>query len=238
MQRGTQPTVATLTHRAMTVILGLAAASMFGLTDASADNNFHQYSVATENSDTGYTGFQVTRITQAVTGQPQTGCSSPYSGDPVYQTSWLLITSDAQNWDEMGVAHQCNDTYRYYFWGYGENGAWHSLGTLSGALNGTNHTYQVSRSFTGTNYYDFWTLDGQNKASLLSLQRGAYVQAGLESYSSNATVSGYTNNTLKYQKNEGSFVNWAGRDANIVNPSMCGSWASDTSWNSGEHVSC
>jgi hypothetical protein len=173
-----------------------------------------------------------------VSGQESTGCSSPYAGNPVYETAWLLITSDAQNWDEMGVGHQCNDTYRYYYWGYGENGTWYSVGTSTGAVNGTNHTYQISRSFTGTHYYNFWTLDGQVKASVLSIQRGVYDEAGLESYSSPATVNGYTSNTLKYQLNEGSFASWSGRDTNTVDSSMCGSWASDTSWNSGEHVSC
>jgi hypothetical protein len=218
------------------VVIGMMS-GLLSSTSASAAG-FHQYSVAYETTGTGFTGVQSTHLTRAVVGQETTGCASPYMGAPVYETTWLLITSDGANFDEFGVGHQCGDNYRYYYWGYGLNNVWYSLGIQQGAVNGSNHTYQISRSFNGTNYYDYWQLDGTTKASLQSFQRGAYVSAGLESYSSPATVASYTSNTLKYQQFEGAFLSWAGRDTQGVGSSMCGSWASATSWTSGEHVAC
>jgi hypothetical protein len=194
---------------------------------------FHGYSVGRENTGgSGFTGLQVTRTTTAVTGLPNDGCTGHYTGTPVYQTSWLIITADAQNWDEIGIGHQCNDTNRYQFWGYGENGSWFSLGTAA-TNNGVSHVYKISRSFTGSHYYDFWSIDGVTKASLLSIQRGVRVEAGLESYCQGCHTV-YNNTSLKYQKNEGTFVSWAGRDSTSISGGMCGAWLSDTSWRSGE----
>lgn len=194
---------------------------------------FHAYSVGRENTGgSGFTGIQVTRTTTAVAGLPATGCSHPFTGSPVYQTSWLIITGDAQNWDEIGIGHQCSDNYIYYFWGYGENGGWFPLGT-SFAANGASHVNEISRSFTGNYYEDFWKMDGVTKARMRSIQRGVRVEAGLESYCQGCSTV-FNSSSLKYQKNEGSFVSWAGRDSTTISAGMCGSWNSDTSWRSGQ----
>jgi hypothetical protein len=84
-------------------------------------SGFHEYATAFETS--GNSGMYSTHIVQGVSNQASDGCSTPYSGTPVYETEWLLFNSNATTWDEVGVGHQCNDSYRYFYWGYGYNGA-------------------------------------------------------------------------------------------------------------------
>ena len=125
----------------------------------------------------------------------------------------------------------------------GGDGVWYSLGTLA-TSDGTNHTYQISRKWTyypppkNSEYDDYWTLDGHLEVHLYSPQLGVYDEAGLESYSSPSLVIYYANSSLQYQKYEGSFVNWSGRDLQTVGSSMCGKWLSDTSWESAENQVC
>jgi hypothetical protein len=217
----------------------IAAATSVAIAPAPAEAAFfHNYSVVYENTGTGFTGVLDAHLTQAVTGQPATGCTAPFMGSPVYESSWHGITHDGLDFDEIGVGHQCNDTYRYTYWGYQEGGTWHVIGYATGAVNGSSHYYQISRSWTGTEYDDFWIEDSVTKAHLRSNQRGVFESVGLESYSSTAHVIGYSTNSLQYQKNEGSFAIWSGRDLKIVDPSMCGTWTADTSFRSGENVVC
>lgn len=67
----------------------------------------------------------------------QAGCEAHYTGNPVYQTQWMLITSNAQNWIELGTGHQCSDTLGYWFWGYGYLGDWYPQGSLAGQATAT-----------------------------------------------------------------------------------------------------
>lgn len=194
---------------------------------------FHAYSVGRENTGgSGFTGIRVTRITTAVAGLPNTGCVNPFTGSPVYQTSWVIITGDAQNWDEIGIGHQCSDNKKYYFWGYGENGAWFPLGTAN-AINGASHVNEIGRAFNGSYYYDYWKFDDATKATLRSNSRAVRVEAGLESYCQGCSTV-FNSTLLRYQKNEGAFVAWVDRDDKTISAGMCGSWLADTSWRSGQ----
>lgn len=219
------------------------AASLFlflGTTSAVDATTFHQYSVGVESTGaSGFTGVQSTRLDSTITGIPNSGCTSAFSGDPVYQTSWVILTSDAQNWMELGTGHQCQGTYNYWFWGYGSSGAWHPLGTQLGITLGASHTFKIRRALasgTGEETY-FFDVDLANKGSKVSSSSGVKVEAGLESYWNPVNVI-YTLTSLKSQKNDGSFVSWSGRDAMILGASMCGSWVSDTSWEAGEGSPC
>ena len=194
----------------------------------------HGHAVAKETTGDGFTGVHVYRVDQAVAGQPSTGCSSPFTGKPVYQTQLVIITADAKNWRELGTGHQCNDSYRYWFWGYGSNGTWVPLGTQSGITNGQWHFFKIERVFEDTfNRYKF-RIDGVIKAVMTSNATGPSVEAGLESYADTATVAGHNYTTLQYQKNNGSFFNWVGQDASVVNPPLCGFWVAAISWRAGE----
>lgn len=160
----------------------------------------HGYSVAEETTGGGFTGVHVYRVDQTVQGQPFTGCSSPFQGKPVYQTQWVIITGDALNWRELGTGHQCNDSYRYWFWGYGSNGTWVPLGTQTGITNGQWHFFKIERVFEDTfNRYKF-SVDGVVKGALTSNATGVRVEAGLESYADTATVAGHNYTTLHIRR--------------------------------------
>ncbi|MFN8082307.1 MAG: hypothetical protein U0Q19_22330 [Kineosporiaceae bacterium] len=223
--------------RPLWIALLVAALSLVAPRPALAAT-FHEYSTVSESSaGSGYTGVSSARFDQHFTGIPSTGCSSRYSGSPVYQTQWVLLTSDAKNWRELGTGHQCNDTYRYWFWGYGSAGTWYPLGGVSNITNGSTHTFTISRSFTGTSNTYIWTIDSTNRATMTSSASGPYVQAGLESYAS-AASGRYSLTTLRFQRNGGTMSAWAGRDGVTVNSTMCGRWVSDTSRVVGQNVSC
>ena len=171
---------------------------------------------------------------QHVVGQPADGCSSPFTGTPVYQTQWVNITADGLNWREIGTGHQCNDTYRYWYWGYGSNGTWHWIGYQTGISNGQWHTFKIDRVFDDTFERYKFRIDGVIKGTLNSNATGEEVLAGLESYAVNATVAGHNYTTLQYQKLDGAFLNWAGKDKSVVNAPLCGSWVAAVSWRAGE----
>lgn len=195
---------------------------------------FHGYAVAKETTGDGYTGVSDVRIDRAVSGQASDGCLGHFAGTPVYQTEWVIFTDLPQAWMELGTGHQCADTLRCWYWGYGEDGSWFPLGTYGNITNGLSHTFKISRAFDGVRNRFYFQVDGSTKGNVSGSDTGSRVEAGLESYSGSATVPGHAYSSLKYQKNGGSFSSWAGRDSNSVTSGMCGHWASDTSWYAGE----
>lgn len=197
----------------------------------------HKYSVAYETTGSGYTGLSLIRTTRAVTGQVATGCSFPYSGEPVYQTSWVMLNNSDPSWKEIGIGHQCNDTFRYYFWGYGLNGAWFPLGEQLGITNGQSHSFKIASNVLGAAIWDRWYIDSTVKAELqfqVVDGTGTEVRVGLETYAGGAQVLPYDNISMKYQKNAGGFSNWAGQDTSLVQSPLCGDWGGATSWSPGQ----
>lgn len=218
---------------ALAISFSAALATAGGSAVASA---FHQHSIARENTGSGFTGVQVTRVDKAVTGQPSDGCDGPYRGSPVYQTQWVILNSAGTTWRELGTGHQCNDNYRYWFWGYGVDGTWVSIGIQTGIQNGVEHTFRVQRVFDDSVYRYQWRIDGVLKATMTNSATGPRVEAGLESYAQNATVAGHSYKSLKAQKygSGGDFFDWAGRDASVVHSAMCGFWVTDIRWRAGQ----
>ncbi|GAB2770469.1 hypothetical protein GCM10027020_24460 [Nocardioides salsibiostraticola] len=104
------------------------ASALLVAVPASEAAGFHKYSIGKEWTFNNYTGLSVDRPDRGVTNQASTGCSSHYSGNPLYQTQWVIVSSSVTNWLELGTAHQCNDNKRYRFWGYGSGGNWYPLG--------------------------------------------------------------------------------------------------------------
>jgi len=73
------------------------------------------------------------------------------------------------------------------------------------------------------------------KKTLTSPRRYPIAQVGLESWSQVTKVSIFQTDHLKYQRFEGAFEPWAGKDDKEVNPSMCGSWNGATAWKAGQN---
>ncbi len=168
-------------------------------------------------------------------GQPSDGCAVPFTATtPVYQSQWINITSDGLNWREIGTGHQCDDTLRYWYWGYGANGTWVSPGWQTGITNGQWHFFKIDRVFEDTFNRSKFRVDGVIKGNMSSNATGQEVYAGLESYANGATVAGHNYTTLQYQKLNGAFFNWVGQDALTVNAPLCGFWVAAVSWKAGE----
>jgi len=218
--------------------LSAALAASLGLAPGVAQaENFHGYSVARETGYTNkYVGLAIRRLDKHVE-QARSGCSEFYSGDPVYQTQWVIVTSDARNWLELGTGHQCEDELRYWFWGWGTNGVWHPLGERSGITNGVEHRFAITRS--DGRLWDY-NIDGDTKVTLSYDDQGARIETGLESYGPNAAISEYTHNTLSYRLiGADHWTDWSGYDDSvIVGPVMCGGWNSATSWRASENRPC
>lgn len=202
---------------------------------ASADNGFHGYSAARETSSAGhYTGVATTRLDRTVFFQPNTGCTSHFSGDVVFQSEWIVITSDSQNWLELGTGHQCSDTFRYWYWGFGYGGIWFPLGTTDGIANEVSHTFEIIKFGSA---YGF-LIDGVQKGSQAT-STGVYDQSGLESYSTNAVIGTYTHGNLRRTTDSGGWTSWAGFDATkLTGAGMCGGWNSATVWRAAENQTC
>lgn len=221
--------------RAVAVIAGtalplLAAGSAFA---------FHGYSEGREQSYVNsYTGLFVERRDVAVNNQAATGCSAPYSGNPVYQTQWVLITSNAYNWIELGTGHQCDNQYRYYFWGYGRNGNWHALGESHTVVTGQTHGFRILREDGDTWRFK---IDGANRGTYIWADQGAQLRAGMESYAGAAHVAEHTYHFLDYKlANDPQWHSWAGFDDQNVTagPEMCGGWNTAASWRASENDPC
>lgn len=118
------------------------------------------------------------------------------------------------------------------------NGTWVSLGYQTGITNGQVRTFEIRRSLLGHENRHVFLVGGAAKANLVSDATGIQVEAGLESYAANANVVYHSYGSLQYQKNNGAFAYWAGKDASSVGSSMCGSWGSSTQWNAGQGGGC
>ncbi|WP_300677720.1 hypothetical protein [Nocardioides sp.] len=211
---------------------GAAALVMATATSALA---FHGYSNAIEDNHAGhYTGLQMNRVDRAIT-QGTNGCSTFFSGYPTYQTQWLKVTSTT-NWMELGTGHQCGDTMRYWYWGYGFNGVWYPMGEALGVTAGVSHEFRIARA--GTDDWHF-RVDGALKASLAWAVSGAADIVGLESYGPGTTTATYSSTSLKDTLDGGSWQYWGGKNGSRVDtPEMCGGWNSATSWRASENVAC
>lgn len=201
-------------------------------------DGYHRYSQADEATGAGYTGAREVRIDRSVTNVPNDGCGGPYQGHPTYLTLWVMNDA-ATNWRELGTGHQCAGNLRYWFWGYGLNGAWFSVGTQAGVVTGVNRSFEIRQAFDGSNQRTYYYVSGTNKGSILSTATFDRVRAGLESYAAGANMVKTNFHSLQYQKNGGALQWWVGRDAQRVDAGFCGGWTADTTWgNVGKGNGC
>lgn len=187
----------------------------------------HQGTAHSGGMDTShsYRGVSVLRWDNTMANIPLDGCGGHFQGHPMLQTQWVIIGGTG-NWIEIGTGHQCDDAVRYWFWGYGYQGAWTAIASqgISGAAP---HTFRVSRG-SGT-AWDY-QIDVTTMGTVFWDVHGVRVDAGLESQ----TATGQTLNNgqpgtqnydaLQYRNTGNSWTNWAGRDGtlgpNRITPSV------------------
>lgn len=218
---------------ALSFVLGAVMVVLSVTADAS--HSFHKYSVAYETSaGTAYTAVQVVRSDGSFSISSGSSCTTHFTTPVVYQTQWVVMTSDAQNWVEIGTGHQC-DGFRYWFWGTGQGGVWYPLGTADNV--GTNtHTFTIRRE-AGKDWV--YRVDGVHKMTLVWQITGLFDSVGLESYDGHAVAGSHTYRQLSRQINEGAWELWAGFDNKRVDgPEMCGGWNSASEWRAAENSSC
>jgi hypothetical protein len=199
---------------------------------------FHQYTVAFE-TNTSYQGVHSVYGEQIIGGIPSTGCSLEFTGNPIYQTNWVIFDEQATNWVELGSGHQCNNQFRYDFAGYGYNGDWFPL-------------YVQRRTTWEVREYTIWSNDqappparqdwhwwigGQEVRTYPVTPQtpwaGTYASVGVESYAQFAQVPRHNYASLSYKEAinaEDVWVDWKDRDALHIDPAMSGGWNSDTSF--------
>lgn len=159
---------------------------------------FHKYSIAYESSQgRAYTAIAVIRTNPFFDISPGPSCSTPLVAPVVYQTEWVVITSDAMNWVEIGTDHGCNGN-QWVFWGFGKNGVFTLRGTLNVGASNSDHHYSIFRSAGQT-----WTFryDGVVVDTVSWAQTGVYVSAGLESYDAGALAGRHSYTSLKTEIN-------------------------------------
>jgi hypothetical protein len=201
--------------------------------EAGAASGIHNYSLDYEQNTSNYTGIGVYRTDQHVTGIPLVSCFNYYGADALYQTEWLNVTSDNQNWLEIGTGHQCGDNARYWYAGYGYAGVWYPLWEQSGITNGQTHKFTIV-SF-GSGNYGFY-VDSTLEATQTTSEAQA-ISTATESYWSGSSTAYQDYNmvyTLNYGTTTYNWVEWSDR----VDPYMCGHFVSGNDWSTGENASC
>jgi hypothetical protein len=190
------------------VLVGLAVP-----VDALAQD-FHGYSVAydTNRAPDGYRGVAATRWDNQFAGIPNNGCTQPITGHAVYQAQWLALDAD-DRWVEVGTGHQCNDGFRYWYWGWGslrdeaepfELGGWIRIDNVPGrhrfrleriALAGCPGGVDllvatIERTMPCSGAHIGWAVyvDATRVGLIEACCSGHFVSAGLESYAPNAVT--------------------------------------------------
>ena len=223
-------------------VVSLSAGLVASMLPASAN----YYSFGGDNSVTvGYTGLSTYRSDGSFTMPAGGSTCGPYTSPAVFQTMWININSPPTNWIELGTGHGrgTNGYCRYWFWGYGYQGAWYSVGTQmlgSGSFPGTRTMLGKTPAACANVYicYD-WLIGGVLKGTLVWDVKGLYVTAGLEPTITTATAAAHDYQTLQFKANFGGWQPWAGRDLSVVNtPTMCGRWVADNRWRASENSPC
>lgn len=211
----------------------IGALTLVGIAPAFA---FHEYAIGVESSSPNYTGIRVQRVDKSVTGLNNTGCSSYFDGQPLYQTEWIIASaSSSANFIEIGTGHQCQDKKVYWYWAYSFEGHFSSRGTVDNVVLGDSHYFGAKKSVAGGGYT--WEIDGTTRGSTTLGFSGEVDHVGLESYDGSAATK-YTSKSLEYSYNIGGYNSWAGQDYVIPGMYMCGRFFSDTSFSHSENVSC
>lgn len=183
---------------------------------------FHQYSTGYDTSDSNYSGVKATRKDLSIS-----------SSVCVYQPIWMANGSGQTN--ELGSEYgpNCvfaNDTW---YWGYQTGPNTFIPGGSRALTPGQNHIFSI---YYYAGYYYFY-VDSTLMWDRSDNQYFTYVQAGLESYDSAASVPAFQDSSLQYTSAGGSWKSWSGEDSHNVGTNMCGHWVSASNWQAGEHQS-
>jgi hypothetical protein len=186
------------------------------------------------------TGVTVTRVDKEVSNSAGSSCTTQFAhnANPVFQTQWVLF-GGTSNWVEIGTADQCND-YDFMFWGWGQNGAWHLMGTAVNTPGGTaTHVFEIFREDIGIAHYWRFKLDGVVKGTLDWNINGTYVEAGLESGDAGAVATQQNYTTLGwFRQSDQKWYLWGGNDGSGVGSAMCGHWAGGAEWHAAQGATC
>lgn len=202
------------------------ASVLAGAQPAEGTHAFHKYSVARDGAQFAYTGVYSSRTDAVPSGLTPGPCPAiPYQYKPVYYTQWVILTTSASDWVEVGTAHGCVGQ-RYWFWGYGWQGGWYPLG----------EEWSVPLQ---TNYYDihrlaevwYWEINGLNRATKTWNAVGPRVEAGLESYNGHVDAQWVSHLSLNKTLSESVWYAWSGTTvAYLDGPEMCGQLVSATTY--------
>lgn len=173
-----------------------------------------------------YTGLQVQRKDNVVTGLNNTGCSAFFDGQPLFQQQTLELNSG--NGIILGTGHQCLGNKNYWYWGYLYEGEYIPLGEMDNITLGTTRYFRVHR--TGGMYWSF-KIDSATVGWLDWSTDGAeHVWAGIDSRDQTGTVVS-TQSDLAVRLNDSStYQPWGGQDAEHASPSadMCANFLTNT----------
>jgi len=205
--------------------------------DPASAFNYRVYSVGgTYEYSNSLTGAFSVHADAAITVSPGTWCYTPYvdSANPVFLQQWVNITNDAANAIEIGTGHQCNG-FVYHFIGYRWNGDWYSLGTTEISATSSGHYFDTHR-LAQTWYFAF---DGvQQSGTIFWNATGVFVDVGIESSDTAASVPNHWFTQLQYTFNEGPWYAWSSPTVIAVNSPMCGHFISATQWSGAENNPC
>jgi hypothetical protein len=200
---------------------------------------WHQYSGAYENSQANPRGYTGSHAKRNVIGLNNTTCNQP-----VYDTQWVMLDSGADSFLEFGTAYDCPSIcplsgacrFDYVYWEDHGQGSW-ELKIYYPPLE--SRTYRIERR---NNNHERWkfVLLGENvkHVTYTDVKSGEWVGVALESYNSSITVPTHQHFNLQRKRWDNEFMDWAGKDDEDVDPSMCGEWVSDIKWKVGENTTC
>lgn len=221
------------------VLLMILTAGMLAVPARAAPfaGTFHQWSVARLSSPGGFDGGRSLRY-DAIVSCP-TGL-----GAPVYQPIWIFVPG---GWLEMGTAHCSSrmpggDTSADGVWWY-----WYSRidDVVTWRANDTARAGQLHTMFLYRTTTCVWSVkvDATIIGALSHCGEGSRIEAGLETYRSDA-VTEVDNSNLRFQTSIGGAWNaWAGTVTYTTNDSdqplvVCVRKLSDTQIRHGENVDC
>jgi hypothetical protein len=223
------------------VVLGSIVALLLGAISVPATANHvsnHRYSIGFDLTVATYNGVRLTRYDNNIAAGGV--CNSAYVSPVVYQTQWVILDTTASDWVEIGTMHKTS-TCKYWFWGYGFDGVWNSLGTRGNRQYGQ-RTFVISKSSYPADAAWAMSVGSETLGDVyFGNIPGDYVSAGLETYNIIPIIAAHNYSSLQFLGASGTgliWQNWAGMDYRQVDTRMCGRWLSGSSWRAGQNTTC
>jgi hypothetical protein len=222
------------TRRVAALLLFTVAVTAFGPSSAAhAQTRYVWYSVGQENWAAGnQTGVSVQRYDINIDAGGQ--CSNPDSPTRVIQDEWVNI--DSLDWMELGTSHE-TASCKYWFWGYyaPDGKGFREFGDIQ--IGYGQHTFKIVRGPTGGTWQFIIDTSPMAEYPIFVNNVGSYLQAGLESYNSSATVATHGYYSLQYNQG-GPWYSWVKPETQGHDPPACGQWTNLTHWTAWENSSC